>query len=97
MVLIALTKGKFAAVDEHYYLWLNGYKWYATKSAHNWYARRTKNGKQIYMHRFIMAVTDGRQVHHGEGGTLDNRRCNLTVCSQSENLSKRKYKHGGKK
>ena len=97
MALIALTSGKFAVVDADDYNLVKGLRWYATKSSCNWYARvNTKNGT-LYMHRFIMNVKDSREVHHTDGDGLNNQRWNLEVCTRPENLSKRRYKHGGKK
>jgi hypothetical protein len=56
------------------------------------YAMRTakKNGKQykMRMHRLIMGVLDDHyvKVDHKNGNGLDNRKENLRVCSNSQNL-----------
>lgn len=51
------------------------------------------NGKQvhIYLHRFIMGLSPGdrRKVDHRDGNKLDNRRGNLRVGTQSQNLQNR--------
>ena len=59
------------------------------------YARRTirERGtgkyKTILMHRHILQAKDGEVVEHINGDKLDNRRSNIRVCTQSENLSRR--------
>ncbi len=44
--------------------------------------------KQIPLHRYIMRLEAGdkRQVHHINGDTKDNRRCNLRIVTRSENI-----------
>ncbi len=57
----------------------------------NGYVRRTTSEfgfkKGISLHRFLMGLEDGdrRCVDHINGNKLDNRRCNLRVCSVSTN------------
>lgn len=97
-MVIPLTQGKFAQADNDDFLLLAPYKWYANKSSFNWYAVRKVrvNGKRLklYMHRVILDCPDNQQVHHIDGDSLNNRRKNLVACSQSENLSFRRYGEG---
>ncbi len=47
---------------------------------------RDKNTKKtIYLHRKIMNAPIGMEVDHINGNALDNRKCNLRVCTSSEN------------
>lgn len=40
----------------------------------------------IYMHRMIMSCPPDMQVDHINGNKLDNRRCNLRICTKRQNL-----------
>lgn len=91
MKKIPLTQGKFTLVDDADYVWLSQWKWYALKD-HNrnrWYAVHKLNGKTVYMHRLILGIKDGHRIDHQDGGGLDNRRQNLRVATQRQNLQNR--------
>jgi hypothetical protein len=80
---IELTQEKYAIVDDEDFEWLNKSKWhYDTR-----YARRagTYGFGKIFMHREI--ARPGRAVvDHINGNTLDNRKENLRICEQAENI-----------
>lgn len=42
------------------------------------------------MHRLIMGFPVNMEVDHINGDTLDNRRCNLRICTHAENMANRK-------
>lgn len=89
--LIALTKGKYAIVDEEDFDRVNQFKWYLNKpkpkSLREYAMRnRTPECSFIKMHRFILGATDPKvKVDHINGNGLDNRRSNLRLCSNAEN------------
>lgn len=89
MKYIILTKGQRAIVDDECYEELNKHKWYCSTSR---YANRhphSTNGVRIgkiMMHRVIMNTPKNKQTDHINGDTLDNRRANLRVVTQSQNL-----------
>lgn len=86
---IHLSKGMVARVDEQDFAWLSQYKWHATKSYKQWYAKTYINGAGVYMHRLILGLQRGdtrRADHRNPLETLDNRRGNLRVATQAENL-----------
>lgn len=83
MKKIALTKGKYAIVDDEDFEWLNQFKWAGDK-----YATRVTS---VRMHTLIMNPPKGKVVDYINGDSLDNRRCNLriaTIGQNSQNSSK---------
>lgn len=92
---IPLTEGFSAKVDLDDFLWLNQWKWNASrsgKSLQSRYAQRKgvcQDGvvRTIRMHRLILGLGIGDKRHgdHINGDTLDNRRVNLRVASHAEN------------
>jgi hypothetical protein len=50
----------------------------------------------VFLHREITKAPKGMQVDHVNGDVLDNRRCNLRVCTAAQNNSNRRCtsKHG---
>ena len=89
MKKIPLTQGKFAIVDDADFEWLSQWKWCARPDRRNWYAMRRvwKNGKSvtIWMHRQILNTPPGKETDHINSDGLDNRRCNLRMCTTSQN------------
>ena len=87
---IQLTQGKVALVDDEDYEYLNQFKWHVSNDN---YARRTiykdKLYKALFMHREIMKVSKGLLVDHINGNSLDNRKLNLRICTNSQNLMNR--------
>lgn len=97
MKSISLTKGKFAKVDDEDFEELNKYKWCAGEIKGIWYAYRGKREglivKRISMHRLIMKAEKRWDiVDHINHDGLDNRKINLRIVTNSENLRNRKPK-----
>jgi hypothetical protein len=91
MKLIPLTKGKFAQVDDADFEWLNQWKWSANGTADKAVRRGTKvddvPGKLILMHRVVLGLPSTQHPHvdHKDCNGLNNQRCNLRICNQSQN------------
>lgn len=100
-VLVPLTQGKAAVVDEADAEWLNRWVWhyhhtgYAARSE-NWQDERGRwRCRQVRMHRIIVGAEAGAVVDHVNGDTLDNRRVNLRIASVFENTLNRKRRRSG--
>ena len=92
---IQLTQGKIALVDDENYEYLNQWKWYARKSRNNnYYAGRyfyIKKGFRIYisMHTDILNPNKQFIIDHINNNGLDNRKINLRICTNAENMKNR--------
>lgn len=86
---IGLTKGKVAQVDDGDYemLMALGKKWHVSDG----YAVNLHLGR---LHRFLLGAPDGVMVDHRNGDTLDNRRDNLRLCTNSQNQANRQRSRG---
>lgn len=86
MKTIPLSNGQKALVDDDDYPRLAQYHWYI----HGKYAERwvPKVGG-LSMHRDVMNPPAHLVVDHLNFNTLDNRKSNLRVCTNSENVSRR--------
>jgi hypothetical protein len=91
------NKGKYVAlVDDEDYDYINQWKWSFQKIGFAYYALRReivdkvgRKRKVILMHRVILNCPKGMQVDHKNHDGLDNRRCNIRICSVSENRRNR--------
>lgn len=87
MKTIKLTQGKETIVDDEDYEELNKFKWCIGSVG---YAIRRESSKinkdrpTIYMHKYIFN-NPNTIIDHINGNTLDNRKCNLRICTKSEN------------
>lgn len=93
---IPLSRGLFAKVSSEDYATLSQYKWYAWPwpGGRHFYAFRSVTiGKYKErterMHRVVANAPDGMHVDHINGDPLDNRRSNLRIANQSQNLANR--------
>jgi len=91
---IPLGKGLFATVDAADYAEVSKYRWYAARGGSNVYAATCKNGRTVYMHRMLMRPRKGYVVDHIDGNGLNNRRCNLRVCTPAQNLANKAPRGG---
>ena len=89
---IQLSRGLFATVNAEDFDRLSRHKWSALKSGSGpIYAARKitvskNNRKVILMHRVIANAMQGQKVDHRNGNGLDNRRDNLRICTDQENM-----------
>lgn len=69
------------------------HKWYMTP--YGYVTTTLKNHKNLFLHRYITNCPDNKVVDHINHETTDNRKSNLKVCSQKENMQNRKIKAKG--
>lgn len=72
-----------------------GGKYYVKRSRKRDGPGKYLKGYEIYLHRLIARCPKGMTVDHINGDTLDNRKSNLRVCSQANNVcNQSKHKDG---
>ena len=105
MKYIQITKGKTAIVDDEDYDRISRHPWQADEQRGEFRAVRTSgvglNKKHIKMHREVLGISDKKiLIDHINRNPLDNRKENLRVCLNAENLwnvGKRKNNTSGYK
>ena len=102
MKYIPLTKGKFAIVDDDDYEALICFKWHCNAAGYSVRRITIGPGKRamVLMHRLIAGTPPGKETDHINMDKLDNRKCNLRICTPAENkwnLGKRKDNMSGYK
>lgn len=65
---------------------LSLYNWNIGKNGNTYYASALINGKRVYLHRYLLDAPEDKLVDHWDGNGLNNRRKNLRVATQAENL-----------
>jgi len=96
-VKIPLTRGKFALVDDEDAELFFDQKWQASRGnqkSEKFYATRQIKRKTIYMHRIVIKAPPGVLVDHINNDGLDNRKSNLRLCTNQQNIMNRRYKVG---
>lgn len=75
----------------------NGYTWSCFQAKGDPYAVSNSSKGRVYLHRFIMNTPKGMVTDHINHNTLDNRKCNLTNATLSQNQQNRKGARKGSK
>jgi len=92
MAIITTTNGYQIQVDDDDIALVLQYRWYAYILTRGCYAARQvwhpeeRKNRLVYMHREIMDAQPGQYVDHINHNGFDNRRCNLRICTNVENL-----------
>lgn len=94
IAFVPLSRGAVAIIDAESVPLVASYNWRIQSAGpnHVYAGRSVKHaGRQTIhlMHRVIADADAGEVVDHINGDRLDNRKENLRVCSQSENLCNR--------
>ena len=74
-------------IDDEDYDKIKCYNWHLIKRRKDGgiYIQAHSKNKTIHFHRLIMNCPKGLYVDHINHDTLDNRKCNLRICTNSEN------------
>lgn len=83
VVTVQLTQGFVTVVNLEDLKRIANYRWFAVVTKDQPYVVSRQKGR---LHRFLTKAPIGFVVDHINGDTLDNRRCNLRICSQAENV-----------
>ncbi len=101
MKKIPLTQGQFAIVDDEDFEELNQHKWCLCRNGNNLYAIRfkpnpaTRKQTCVYIHRIIMGEPKGMSIDHINHNALDNRKVNLRICSNADNIRNQQHRSDG--
>jgi hypothetical protein len=92
---INLEEGRWTLLDKEDYYRYNKFNWYIGGHGGKLYAMRTIIAGEdeittMRMNREIMKAPDDRVVDHRNGDSLDNRRDNLRIATQAENMQNRR-------
>lgn len=79
---ISLGNNQFAIVDDEDFELISKLKWHIQPACNG---REGYAVTKIRMHRVIINAPHGAMVDHINGDSLDNRKCNLRLCTNAQN------------
>lgn len=82
--------GHITLVDDADAIALVGARLRSNKKRDRVYVNVRLVGKTVPLHRFLLSPPEGMFVDHINNDPLDNRRCNLRVCTHAENQRNKK-------
>lgn len=104
--VVPLTMGLETLIDEEDLPLVEPFMWQASKVAStnkrdyiyaaSYFGRKSIKQPLVYLHRFLMNPKRGQVIDHLNGDTLDNRKSNLRVCTQRENMCNQMFHRSGK-
>lgn len=89
---IELSSGYSTLVDDEDFESLSNFKWHYSAGYASRTDRTSGKARAVKMHRAIMGLSFGdvRVIDHINGDPLDNRKDNLRVCTNAENMRNQK-------
>lgn len=88
---VPLTKGLRAMIDHEDAHLVCSMRWSVTSHgyARAAYTRQDGTTETIFMHRILVGAAVGQYVDHIDGDKLNNRKTNLRLCQQYQNMANR--------
>lgn len=86
MIEIPLTQGKVALIDDADFELISARKWCVRWGRNTFYAGSRIKGTLVKMQNYLLHPPKGMIVDHRNHNGLDNRRLNLRICTQTENM-----------
>lgn len=74
-----------ALIDDEDYELVRGYNWQLIPGKHTNYVKTRIDKKTIYLHRFILGITDSTKIDHEDRDGLNNQKSNLRVTTGQGN------------
>ena len=97
-IKVKLSNGHDTLIDWEDRGLMDWFTWHAARDHGNIYVRAgTKKAglnTLINLHRLIMCAGNGMQVDHINGNGLDNRKCNLRICTHAQNQRNQSVRQG---
>lgn len=94
LAFVPLSGGQWATIDATDADRVRGRVWFTSRSSGG-IVYAASNNPKTRMHRLILGAKPGQVVDHANGNGLDNRRCNIRICTASQNsMNMRKPSHG---
>lgn len=90
MKKVPLSQGKFALVDDKDFVWVSQFKWSYDPKGYAFRNTQRPNRRIFYLHRAILEAKKGEYCDHINGDKLDNRRENLRLCTNAQNVQNRR-------
>lgn len=87
---LMLCGGVTCLIDDEDWDRIKAYKW--CRHAKKKYAGARVEDRMVLMHRMIMNAPKGVAVDHINHDTFDNRKMNLRICTQAENMWNAKHR-----
>lgn len=87
---LVLSSSIKVLIDKDDYTKVTKFKWYYSSNGY------IMSDTRLYLHRYILNAPKGLEVDHINHNKFDNRKCNLRLCTRSQNSRNKKYQSNSK-